>query len=99
MNDQSPTVLHTTEEAATLLRVKRSWLARQAAKRRIPFVMLGGCYRFTNDHIAAIIAQFENTPFVSAPTPIGAARTSRAKDTAPRAAHVAPLRPRPRKTA
>ena len=29
--------MHTAEEAAQLLKVKRSWLERQAAARRIPF--------------------------------------------------------------
>jgi hypothetical protein len=29
--------MHTAEEAARLLKVKRSWLERQAATRKIPF--------------------------------------------------------------
>jgi len=32
--------MHTAEEAARLLKVKRSWLERQAAARKIPFSML-----------------------------------------------------------
>ena len=48
--------VHTLDEAAAILRVKPSWLERQAAARKIPFTMLGGSYRFTADHLAAIVA-------------------------------------------
>ena len=54
--------IHTLDEAAAILRVKPSWLERQAAARKIPFTMLGGSYRFTADHLAAIVAQHENLP-------------------------------------
>lgn len=54
--------VHTLDEAAAILRVKPSWLERQAAARKIPFTMLGGSYRFTGDHLAAIVAQHENRP-------------------------------------
>jgi hypothetical protein len=38
-------VMHTAEEAATCsVKVKRSWLERQAVTRKIPFSMLGGSY-------------------------------------------------------
>ena len=43
--------VHTLDEAAAILRVKPSWLERQAAARKIPFTMLGGSYRFTSDHL------------------------------------------------
>jgi excisionase family DNA binding protein len=54
--------VHTLDEAAVILRVKPSWLERQAAARRIPFTMLGGSYHFTADHLLAIIRQFERRP-------------------------------------
>ena len=54
--------IHTLDEAAAILRVKPSWLERQAAARKIPFTMLGGTYRFTTDHLAAIVALHENRP-------------------------------------
>jgi excisionase family DNA binding protein len=63
--------IHTLEEAAAILRVKPSWLERQAAARKIPFTMLGGSYRFTADHLAAIVNQHENQPAPA--TPVGAA--------------------------
>ena len=47
--------VYTIDEAAVILRVKPSWLERQAAARKIPFTMLGGSYRFTADHLAAIV--------------------------------------------
>ena len=70
--------IHTLDEAAAILRVKPSWLERQAAARKIPFTMLGGSYRFTADHLAAIVAQHENRPappdpFTSEPRPTQAA--------------------------
>jgi excisionase family DNA binding protein len=55
-------LLHTAEEAANLLRVRRSWLERQAAARRVPFTMLGGSYRFTDEHLAAIVSLHERAP-------------------------------------
>ena len=59
--DAVPT-LYTAEEAATVLRVRQSWLERQAAARKVPFTMLGGSYRFTTDHLAQIVRIFESTP-------------------------------------
>ena len=47
--------LYTATEAAKILKVKKSWLERQAAARKIPFTMLGGAYRFTDGHLAAIV--------------------------------------------
>src|ERR1035441_7685454 len=55
-------VMHTAEEAARLLKVKRSWLERQAAARKIPFSMLGGSYRFSDRHLAEIIRLNEVVP-------------------------------------
>ena len=57
--------VHTLDEAAVILRVKPSWLERQAAARKIPFTMLGGSYHFTSDHLIAIIRQYEKRPVTS----------------------------------
>jgi excisionase family DNA binding protein len=57
----TPTI-HTLDEAAAILRVKPSWLERQAAARKIPFTMLGGSYHFTSEHLTAIVAMHENQP-------------------------------------
>lgn len=57
-----PPVMHTAEEAARLLKVKQSWLERQAAARKIPFSMLGGSYRFTDKHLAEIVRMNEVVP-------------------------------------
>jgi excisionase family DNA binding protein len=90
--------VHTLNEAAAILRVRKSWLERQAAARKIPFAMLGGTYRFTSDHLAAIVRIHEIAP-------CGQDETERreANDKAPRAARqharpqtVTPLQPRPR---
>ena len=88
--------LYTAAEAAEILRVKQSWLERQAAARKIPFTMLGGAYRFTDGHLAAIVQMHEKMP-----SPSGHARDSRSHSPrpgkpAPAVANgVAPLRPRP----
>lgn len=55
-------VIYTVVEAAAILRVKESWLERQAAARKIPFTMLGGAYRFTSGHLAAIVRMHERAP-------------------------------------
>jgi hypothetical protein len=90
-----PTV-HTLDEPAALLRVKKSWLERQAAARRIPFTMLGGAYHFTSDHLLLIVRLHEveprvqDRPAISRPTP------SRRQTMAAPIQTAAPLRARPR---
>lgn len=88
--------IHTLDEAAGILRVKESWLERQAAARKIPFTMLGGSYRFTTDHLAQIVRMHEHAP---------SAEPARNRPAAPRAARAVPsdgalsatpLRARPR---
>jgi excisionase family DNA binding protein len=94
---QSPPDLYTAEEAAAILRVKRSWLERQAAGRKIPFTMLGGGYRFTSAHLAEIVLMYEEAPAphidVSAP---GRIRRDGTPGRATGPVPGAPLRPRPR---
>lgn len=94
---QGAPTLYTAEEAAAILRVKKSWLERQAAARKVPFAMLGGAYRFTLGHLVAIVQMHEQ-----APDPLAELRNrdARARQTrAPQhavAGWSAPLRPRPR---
>jgi excisionase family DNA binding protein len=59
-------VVHTAAEAASILRVKESWLQRQAAARKVPFTMLGGCYRFTAEHLKEIVRLNEQVPLTLA---------------------------------
>jgi excisionase family DNA binding protein len=90
-------VVYTVEEAATILRVRPSWLERRAAERKIPFTMLGGSYRFTDSHLAQIVEMFEMAPARREehrparrgrrPAPVAALAT---------AGLGGPLRPRPR---
>ena len=88
--------LYTAAEAAKILRVKQSWLKRQAAARKIPFTMLGGAYRFTDGHLAAIVQMHEKMPSPSGNVRHSRSRSRRARKPAPAAANgVAPLRPRP----
>jgi excisionase family DNA binding protein len=96
-SSQGALTLYTAEEAAEILRVKKSWLERQAAARKIPFTMLGRSYRFTSAHLSAIVRMHEQ-----APTPLewtSASDTrSRRPSTEPRVTNRGspPLRPRPR---
>ena len=86
--------VHTLDEAAALLRVRRTWLERQAAARKIPFTMLGGAYHFTSHHLLAIVRLNEvapSGPDTTASEPRQARRAPR-----PQTQTVAPLRARPR---
>jgi excisionase family DNA binding protein len=97
VTDADPPVLYTAAEAAMILRVKRSWLERQAARRKVPFTMLGRSYRFSAVHIAIIIEIYEHAPAPhwSAPTRPGHSRSSSVTD-GEQAAPSPPLQPRPR---
>ena len=96
-NTETALAVHTLEEAAAILRVRKSWLERQAAARKIPFVMLGGAYRFTSAHLAAIVRIHEVIPRGQDET-----AGHQASDKRPRARQdvrpqtVTSLRPRPR---
>jgi excisionase family DNA binding protein len=94
---QDAPALYTAEEAAEILRVKKSWLERQAAARKIPFTMLGRSYRFTSAHLGAIVQMHEKLPIPSAW--LGDSDTrSRRRSAESRATSggSAPLRARPR---
>jgi excisionase family DNA binding protein len=96
-NNQGAPTLYTAEEAAGILRVKKSWLERQAAARKIPFTMLGGSYRLTSVHLSAIVRMHEQAPASSEWTGDSDTR-SRRLSAEPRVADrgLPPLRPRPR---
>jgi excisionase family DNA binding protein len=94
--------LYTTDEAAKILRVRKSWLERQAAARRVPFSLLGRSYRFTDAHLIEIVRIFEAGPTVSSAPPdrLSAVRSRRrsAFDAMPAQVQAqTPLRPRPRR--
>ncbi len=88
--------MHTAEEAARLLKVKRSWLERQAAARKIPFSMLGGSYHFSDRHLAEIIRLNEVAPAPSHRVQRPARSLPDSRRTGDSPGTVAPLRPRPR---
>ena len=90
-----PPVLYTAEEAAAILQVKKSWLDRQAAARKIPFTMLGRSYRFTSTQLDVIVRMHEVAP---APAAAPRGRSPRPVSRRPPAPgrSLAPLRPRPR---
>ena len=88
--------MYTAEEVAEILRVKKSWLERQAAARKIPFTMLGGSYRFTFAHLAAIVQMHEEAPTPPAETRCRGTSSRRSTGQDPVGRRLAPLRPRPR---
>lgn len=92
-----PTV-YTLDEAAVILRVRKGWLERQAAARKIPFTMLGGAYHFTSHHLMTILQLHEVTPSqqeYQQSEAVSAPRGARRRPEPPTYG-VAPLRPRPR---
>jgi excisionase family DNA binding protein len=96
-NSQGALILYTTEEAAEILRVKKSWLERQAAARKIPFTMLGRSYRFTSAHLSAIVRMHEQAPASPEWTDASDTRSRRLSAGPPVTDRGSPpLRPRPR---
>jgi hypothetical protein len=69
MLDTPPTqpTLRTAAEVAVVLRCSEWWVKEQARRRRIPFCWIGGSYRFTDEHVTAIVRLFEVSP-EAAPT-------------------------------
>src|SRR5215472_14811033 len=96
-HSQGIPAVYTAEEAALILRVKKSWLERQAAARKVPFTMLGRSYRFTSVHLAVIVRMHEQATAPTAPADDGGTR-SRRPGAQPRVTGRGqePLRPRPR---
>jgi excisionase family DNA binding protein len=93
---QHTPALYTAAEAAEILKVKKSWLERQAAARKIPFTMLGGTYRFTDRHLAAIVQMHETTP-TQPGNEHSRSRSRQARKPVPPAGNgIAALQPRPR---
>ena len=92
--------VYTLDEAAAILRVKPSWLERQAAARKIPFTMLGGSYHFTSDHLITIIRQYEKRPATFTVDESAHMNGRQAAATRlPSDIKAKPLRPRPRRAA
>lgn len=63
-------VLHRPADVAAILRCSEWWVKEQARKRRIPYAWIGGGYRFTDEHVAAIIRAAEVLPGAVAPAAI-----------------------------
>ncbi|MCX5123542.1 helix-turn-helix domain-containing protein [Streptomyces sp. NBC_00347] len=56
------------EELARALGCSAWWVRDRARRRLIPFVYVGGAYRFTADHLAEIIRIHEERPATAAPS-------------------------------
>jgi hypothetical protein len=57
-------LVHTAEEAAAIIGgdCKASWLREKARRREIPFTMIGGSYRWTDEHLKEIVRLGEEQP-------------------------------------
>lgn len=86
--------LHTAKEVADALGVSESWVKDQARRRKIPFTLVGGTYRFTAAHLDQIIEIFEQRP-ASTPGPVATAPRRRAQTQPQSANAVVPLQARP----
>ncbi|MEU7875142.1 helix-turn-helix domain-containing protein [Dactylosporangium sp. NPDC049140] len=60
-------VLYTAAEAAEMLRCSAWWLKKEARDGRAPHTRTGGAYKFTVEHIAAIIRLREVSASVTGP--------------------------------
>ena len=71
-SDRAQGLTHTAAETAAIIggRCKASWLRQQARDGKIPYLMIGGSYHFSSEHITEILAAFEHRP---TPTPPPAA--------------------------
>lgn len=89
-----PERLYSAAEASRALRCSEWWIKEQARRRRIPFLMLGGAYRFTGSHLAEILATFEVRPTGTA-TPEATVRSASCRRPRAVGAQTTALRPRP----
>ncbi|NJC66244.1 helix-turn-helix domain-containing protein [Planosporangium flavigriseum] len=72
--------MYTPVEAAAQLRIRESWLRRQAAARQIPCTFLGKHLRFSAADLAAIVAQHGQAPTGRRPRRRGSRSTVRDRD-------------------
>ncbi len=61
--------LYTIDEAAEALNVPRSWLRDKVTADAVPHTRLGRHVRFTEAHLAQIVAAGERRPAAPIPTP------------------------------
>lgn len=63
--------LYTTAEAASILKVRESWLKTKAAARLIPCTFIGKHLRFSDDDIAEIMKVGARQPVTSRERRVG----------------------------
>jgi excisionase family DNA binding protein len=63
--------LYTTAEAASILKVRESWLKTKAAARLIPCTFIGKHLRFSDDDIAEIMKAGARHPVTSRERRVG----------------------------
>ncbi len=52
---ERPVHVYDPDEAAEILHCRASWLKEKARRREIPFALIGGAYRWTDQHLAEIV--------------------------------------------
>ena len=68
--------LYRPADVAKMLHCSEWWVKEQARKRRIPFSLIGGSYRFTDEHVAEVIRLFEQRPESNNTVPASTARVA-----------------------
>ncbi|HEV3381677.1 MAG TPA: hypothetical protein VG142_11935 [Trebonia sp.] len=69
INQDEALHVHTTEEAAVILKCEAGWLHEQARQKKIPHAELSGRCCFTSAHLSAIIAAHEVLPLAPDTSP------------------------------
>ncbi|MFF5227477.1 helix-turn-helix domain-containing protein [Dactylosporangium sp. NPDC000521] len=80
-------------EVAALLRCSEWWVKEQARNGFIPYVRVAGGFRFTEEHVAAIIERLEVRPAVEA-TPVVVVEPTRPAPVGRPVTHLRPRVPR-----
>lgn len=87
--------LHTPKEVADALGCSEWWVKERARRRQIPYVLVGGAYKFSDEHFDQILAIFEQLPEPTASQPASPPRRRAQPRSEVPANHVVPLRARP----
>lgn len=87
--------LYTAKEIAEALRATENWVKERARRRQIPFTLVGGSYRFSEEHLEQIIEIFEQLPQSKAGQVATAPRRrAQSRKETETASAVVPLQPR-----
>lgn len=70
--------VYTAEDVAEKLKCSPAFIRKLARRREIPAIRLGNRWRFTDEHLAALVAHLEQPAVVSEASLVGARSRRRA---------------------